>query len=208
MPTIGGGASFTLSGAKVFTPASPLVSGFVLVGGKSSRMGRDKALLPWNGTTLAQHTAHIVAEAAGSVTLIGDPARYGALGYPVCPDRLPGAGPLSGIVTALFISPAEWALVAGCDMPAISTGALRLLLQETAATECQSIVPIGPTGPEPLCAVYHRACLMALEKAIAEGRFRMRDVVNELRACFFTGIDPACFANLNTPEDFEAFSHK
>jgi len=208
MPAIGVNALLTLSGDKVCTSASPVVSGFVLVGGRSSRMGRDKALLPWNGATLAQHTADIVAEATGSATLIGDPARYGALGYPVCTDRLPGHGPLSGIVTALTISPGEWALVAGCDMPAISSVALRLLLQETARTDFQCIVPIGPTGPEPLCAVYHRACLIALEKAIAEGRFRMREVVNELQACFFTGIDPACFANLNTPDDFAAFSHK
>ena len=92
-------------------------------------------------------------------------------------------------------------------MPAISSGALRLLLQETAGTDCQSIVPIGPTGPEPLCAIYHRGCLTALEKAIAEGRFRMRDIVNELRTCFFAGIDPACFVNLNTPDDFAAFAH-
>ena len=188
------------------------VSGFVLVGGNSSRMGRDKALLPWNGTTLAQHIASIVAEAAGSAALIGDPARYGGLGYPVYPDRLPGHGPLSGIVTALTVAPAEWSLVIGCDMPAISHDALRLLVQEAARTDGQCIVPVGPTGPEPLCAVYHRSCLgcglTALEKAIAEGRFRMRDVLNELRVRFLVGIDPACFANLNTPDDFEAFSHK
>lgn len=184
------------------------VSGFVLVGGKSSRMGRDKALLPWNGITLAQHVAQTVAEATGSATLIGDPARYSGLGYPVYPDRLPGHGPISGVATALSISRDEWALVAGCDMPAISAGPLRLLVQEAAATHTRCIVPVGPSGPEPLCAVYHRDCLPAIEKAIAEGRFRMRDIVNELRASFFTSIDPACFANLNTPRDLEAFSHK
>jgi molybdopterin-guanine dinucleotide biosynthesis protein A len=189
-----------------------VASGFVLVGGKSSRMGRDKALLPWNGTTLAQHMAAIVAEAAGSATLIGDPAHYGDLGLPVFADRMPGHGPVSGIVTALAVSPTEWALVSGCDMPALSSAALRLLIQATAGTDCRCVVPIGPSGPEPLCAVYHRSCLPAIEKAIAGGRFRMRDLVNDLGASFFTGIDPACFANLNTPADFEAHqaasSHK
>ena len=180
-------------------------AGYVLVGGKSSRMGRDKALLAWHGTTLAQHVARIVGEAAGSATLIGDPARYSHLGYAVYPDRLAGHGPISGVATALAISPADWALIAGCDMPAISVAALRLLLDEAARTHCEAVIPIGPMGPEPLCAVYHRACLSVIEQSIARGRFKMRDIVNELRVCFVTSIDPACFINLNTPDEFEAF---
>lgn len=180
-------------------------TGFVLVGGKSSRMGRDKALLPWNGTTLAQHMAKVVAEAAGSAALIGDSAHYRSLGYPVFPDRFPGHGPISGIATALAISPAEWSLITACDMPILTAGTLRLLLDETAVTDRKCIIPLGPTGPEPSCAVYHRECLPALEAAISEARFRMRDVVTELDARYVAGIDPHCFANLNTPEDFEAF---
>jgi molybdopterin-guanine dinucleotide biosynthesis protein A len=182
-------------------------AGFVLVGGKSSRMGRDKALLAWNGTTLAQNAARIVKEACGNVALVGDPARYGSLGLRVFADRFPGCGPIGGVVTALTVSSPEWCLVVGCDMPALSPEALRLLLAETARTDAESIIPLGEGGPEPLCAVYHRACLPALEKAISEGRFRMRDIVNELRPRFLAGLDPASFANLNTPEDLEAFSH-
>jgi molybdopterin-guanine dinucleotide biosynthesis protein A len=181
-------------------------AGFVLVGGKSSRMGRDKALLPWNGTTLAQHTARIVAEACGTAALIGDPTRFGSLGYRVFADRFPGCGPIGGIVMALTVSDTEWSLVTGCDMPALSQETLKRLLAETARTDGEAIVPIGAGGPEPLCAVYHRACLPALEKAISEGRFRMRNVVNDLQPRFFAGIDPAEFANLNTPEDLHAFS--
>ena len=91
-------------------------------------------------------------------------------------------------------------------MPALAPETLRVLLAETARTDGWAIVPLGESGPEPLCAVYHRACLPALEKAISAGRFKMRDVVNELQPRFFAGMDPAMFANLNTPKDFEAFS--
>jgi molybdenum cofactor guanylyltransferase len=183
-------------------------TGFVLVGGNSSRMGRDKALLPWNGTTLGQYIAGIVRDACGSVLLIGDPTRFGSLGYPVYADRLPGHGPISGIVTALATTPSDWSLVAGCDMPGITPGALRLLLDEATVTKDQCVVPLGPAGPEPLCAVYHRTCLPVLEKAISEGRFKMTGVLKELSTRLVTGIDPGCFANLNTPEDFEAFSER
>src|SRR5271166_6149365 len=181
-------------------------AGFVLVGGQSSRMGRDKALLPCRGTTLAQHIAQVVQEAAGTAALIGDPSRYSHLGYRVYADDMPGRGPASGIVTALAISEAEWSLIVGCDMPFVNAQPLRLLLQEAAATQQKCVVPVGPGGPEPLCAVYHRDCLGLLKKAIAESRLRMRDIVRELPTLLVTGIDPESFANLNTPEDFEAFS--
>jgi molybdopterin-guanine dinucleotide biosynthesis protein A len=183
-------------------------TGFVLVGGNSSRMGRDKALLPWNGATLAQHIARIVEDACGSVFLVGDSPRFESLGYRVYADRLPGHGPIGGILTALTIAPSEWSLVVGCDMPAITPGALRLLLDDASETTDQCIVPLGPDGPEPLCAVYHRTCLPVLEQAISDGRFKMRSVLKELSTRLLTGIDPGCFANLNTPEDFEAFSQR
>ncbi len=182
-------------------------AGFVLVGGKSSRMGRDKALLAWNGATLAQHAAQIVAEACGSTALVGEPLRYSSLGYPVFADRFPGCGPIGGIATALSVSTAAWNLVIGCDMPALTPESLRLLLAEAAGMDGGSILPLGAGGPEPLCAVYHRDCLPVIEKAICEGRLKMRDIVRELEPRFIAGFDPASFANLNTPDDLEAFSH-
>ena len=187
---------------------SHMHAGFVLVGGKSSRMHRDKALLPWRGTTLAQHVARIVHEAAGSVTLIGEPALYARLGYPVRADLFAGCGPVGGIATALTLTTSEWALITGCDMPGVSAASLRRLLHETATAGCDCIVPLGPAGPEPLCAVYHRAALSVFEKAIAERRFKLRDIVDRLRTRTVPGLDPENFANLNTPEEFQAFSHK
>src|SRR6058998_1400393 len=95
-------------------------AGFVLVGGRSSRMGRDKACLPLQGRTLLEHVAAAVAAAAGSVTLVGSPERYQNLGFRVIADSLPGCGPLGGIHTALGASPADWNLIVACDMPGIS----------------------------------------------------------------------------------------
>jgi len=181
-------------------------AGFVLVGGKSTRMGRDKALLPWKGTTLARNAARIVEEACGSAALIGDPVRYSQLGYPVFADRFAGCGPMGGIATALAVSDCDWNLVTGCDMPALTPEVLRLLLHEAREAGGGAVFPVSDSGPEPLCAVYHRGCLPALERAIAAGRFRMRDAVAVVNPRLVTGMDPAIFANLNTPEDFEEFT--
>lgn len=145
-------------------------AGFVLVGGGSTRMGRDKALLPYRGATLVEHIASIVVAAAGSATLVGDPGKYGHLGYPVVPDALPRAGPLAGICTALATSGADWNLVVACDIPAVSASFLKDLLEaaERSGTDC--LLPAGPSGrPEPLCAVYHRRALPAIRGALEQG---------------------------------------
>jgi len=90
-------------------------SGFVLAGGASKRMGQDKALLPYRGTTLVEHVANTVREAVGMVALIGDPARLGSLGLAVFPDELPDSGPASGIYTALRITETDWTFGTGID---------------------------------------------------------------------------------------------
>ena len=106
-----------MSGPPCYHSNMDRMAGFVLVGGNSTRMGRDKAQLPLHGRTLVEHIAGAVAEAAGSVTLIGAPERYPDLGIRMLPDSRPGAGPLGGICTALASTDAEWNLIVACDMP-------------------------------------------------------------------------------------------
>ncbi len=103
-------------------------AGFVLAGGSSSRMGRDKALLRYGSATLIQHVAERVATAVGSATLVGSPARYARLGYPVVPDNFLDGGPLAGIQAALAASAADWNLVVACDMPGVTVEFLEGLL--------------------------------------------------------------------------------
>jgi len=183
-------------------------SGFVLAGGASKRMGQDKALLPYRGTTLAEHVAKTVSEAAGSVALIGDPDRLGHLGLAVFPDEPPSCGPASGIYTALRVTETDWNLVVACDMPAVSTDILRELLQRAGTTERNCVAAIGPYGqPEPLCAVYHRRCLPALGRAIRDKRLRMRDLIKEIGALWIK-VDPGALATVNTPAEWADFEAK
>lgn len=185
-----------------------LRAGFVLVGGKSSRMGRDKALLPWAGATLAEHVAGTVARVVPGVALIGSPELYGRLGYEVHADLFPNCGPIGGIATALKVSPAEWNLIVACDMPQISEAQLEMLLAAAERSDGDCVVPVSDSGPEPVCAVYHQRCLPALEDAIAARRFRMRDVVNELRADRIAVADSDFARNVNTPEDLQVFPRR
>ena len=171
-------------------------------------MGRDKALLAYRETTLVEHVARAVRTAAGSVTLIGDPGRYGALGHPVFADKVPNCGPLGGIFTALSVALTDWNLVVACDMPGISESALRGLIDPEAGPGRYSVMAVGPGGePEPLCAVYHRQCLPVLDRAIREKRFKMRDLVVELQA-ELRPFEGAALANVNTPGEWAEFQEE
>jgi len=184
------------------------VSGYVLAGGASSRMGQDKALLPYRGTTLVERLARMVREAAGEVAVIGDPEKYGGLGYPVFADQLPGCGPLGGLHTALTMSSADWNLVVACDMPGISADILRTLVNGAGASSNKWVVAASGGGEmEPLCAVYHRRCLAAVSRAIQEKRFKMKELLAELDP-LIVPVDPVALWNVNTPAEWAEFEGK
>jgi len=177
----------------------------VLAGGGSTRMGRDKALLPYRGITLLEYIASIVRQAAGTATIIGDPDRYRDFGYPVCPDQVPQCGPIGGIYTALSVTATDWNLVVACDMPLLSAPVLRSLIDRCFQFPGNCIVGVEPGGePQPLCAVYHRRCLPLLEQAIRDKRFRMRGLLSELNA-EPVALGPSVLANVNTPGEWVRF---
>jgi molybdenum cofactor guanylyltransferase len=184
------------------------IAGFVLVGGRSSRMGRDKALLPHHGQALAAAVASEVERAAGNCTLIGDRARYAALGYPAVSDLYPGEGPLGGILTALRQSGAEWNVIVACDMPRISAELLRELLETAARRSSIDVVaPMGPSGRfEPLCSVYHRRCGPVLQSAFDAGIRKIAEAVKGLRLDTVEIPELRALDNVNTPEDWARYN--
>lgn len=178
-------------------------AGFVLTGGNSSRMGRDKALLPYRGITLVEHVAAEVRRAAGSVVLVGPPERYKHLGFPVIGDRMPGLGPLSGIHAALDSSQAQWNLIVACDMPALDAAFLASLLDAAEQANAPCLLPVSDSGrPEPLCAVYRKDCLEIIIRALGAGVRKVTEALAGLPPVRYRTGDAARFQNANTPEDW------
>src|SRR5262249_27638991 len=153
-------------------------AGFVLAGGRSSRMGRDKALLPSGDRTLIEQIAAQVHAAAGQVTLIRPPERYRCLGYPVAAARVANLGTPGGLCTAPSVTEADWTLVVACDMPGLTADFLRTLLDAAESSAADCVAPKTAQGLEPLCAVYHRRCLAAAEQAILRNMFKMQDFIS------------------------------
>lgn len=180
-------------------------AGFVLVGGRSRRMGCDKARLPYRNGTLVGYLAGEVARAAGNVCLVGAPERYLDLPFPVIGDLFAGAGPVAGIHTALAVSQADWNLVVACDMPELTAEFLTALLDRAERARRQGLVPVSPDGRiQPLCAVYHRACLTVFEWALLSGRRQLAHVVAQLDLIAWPVPEARWFRNVNTPADWAA----
>ena len=165
-------------------------------------MGRDKALLPFRGGVLVQSVAGSVALAAGSATLAGSPARYAHLGYRVIADLYPGEGPMGGILTALHDTQADWNLITACDLPDLTPNFLRQILAAARNSAADALLPQGPAGLEPLCAVYHRRSRAELEAAFARGVRKIQDALEGIRLVAFAAPDLAPLANVNTPEEW------
>ncbi|MDP9169766.1 MAG: molybdenum cofactor guanylyltransferase [Acidobacteriota bacterium] len=187
---------------------NPDRAGWVLAGGRSRRMGADKALLAdSDGRPLALQVAEKLARVCGTVSLVGDPARYSHLGLPVVPDEFAETGPLAGIEAALRTTSAPFNLIVACDMPALDCA----IFQDLFGIGGDCALPQYADGRvEPLCAVYHRSCAAAIRAAIESGVRKVTDALRflegqslELRYVRVPGA--AAFANLNTPEDLQRY---
>jgi molybdopterin-guanine dinucleotide biosynthesis protein A len=170
-------------------------------------MGRDKALLPFRGRPLAAAVAAAVQEAAGHTILIGNPSLAAVTGFPALPDEFPGEGPLGGILTALRSTTADWNLVCACDMPGLTGAFLSVLFEAAESCDADVLVPVSPSGRlEPLCAVWHRRSLGALESVFAGGIRKVADALAGMRAVRYRVTEIAPFQNVNTPEDWSGYA--
>ena len=190
-----------------------MAHGFVLVGGLSSRMGCEKALLTVGGVPMALLAARKLERVCGRVALVGkEPGALASLGLPFVADGSPERAALHGLVAALASSPEEENLVLASDLPRVPEGllaALLLRLRETAAT---AVVPSTPGGLEPLCSAWRRRALPALRAAVASGDLSFRNAVRAAGAVVLSpgeterlpGHVPGAFRNVNTPEEYRA----
>lgn len=186
------------------------VSAAVMAGGKSRRMGRDKAWLDLgDGRPIVQHAVDVLREVADEVFLVANDERYRTLGLRVVPDRFPDGGALGGIATGIGAAAHDRVLVAACDMPFLRADIFRLLVERSEGWD--AVVPRIGDEIEALHALYTKACLGPIERALAAGRMRVVSFFGDVRlreigAEELRALDPELrsFTNVNTPEELAA----
>ncbi|MBI2619182.1 MAG: molybdenum cofactor guanylyltransferase [Ignavibacteriales bacterium] len=184
------------------------LTGAVLAGGRSSRMGSDKALLQWKGKPFVGHTADILSEVCLQVVIIGDKTeRFSDLSYSCFEDIIPSAGPLGGIHSALTHSTIDHVLVCACDLPLISAGVLESLVGQRSKDSEITIARYNDVT-QPLLGIYERRCLSKLSDFLEKGGRKVREFLKQCRTetvdlqSLIPGLSEDILLNVNTVEDY------
>lgn len=185
----------------------------VLAGGKSTRLGRDKASEPLLGRPLLQRVIDSVQVATREITVVRAagqrlPEVEAHVPIEVVQDVVPGKGPLGGIYTGLRQIDGEFAFVTGCDMPMLQPALISALLG--LASGRRAVVPVVEGLPQPLCAVYARECLEPMSRRLDAGELKLALLLEEVGALHLQEeqwrvFDPRglSFVNVNSDADLE-----
>jgi molybdopterin-guanine dinucleotide biosynthesis protein A len=187
------------------------VAAFILAGGKSTRMGADKAFVDYNGRTLLARALDLARSITPDVRIVGSAAKFAPFA-PVVEDIIRDCGPLGGIHAALRTSQSELNVMLAVDTPFVSWAFLQYLISQAESTPAAAaVVPRDGESSQPLCAIYRREFADAAESALLAGRNRIDALFAEVRTRIIekeelegAGFSRTIFRNLNTPEELEA----
>ncbi|MCZ7626531.1 MAG: molybdenum cofactor guanylyltransferase [Candidatus Methylomirabilota bacterium] len=185
------------------------MTGIVLAGGKSSRMGVNKAFIEFGGKRLIEATVECLRSLFPEVLVIAnDPLRYAYLGVKVVPDLIPDSGSLGGIYTGLATASHPACFIVACDMPFLNIDLIKLLVREAEGWDV--VVPRVKGELQPLHAVYAKSCLPLIKESIDASvlkiaRFFPKAKVKIIDEPALRAVDPDLlgFVNVNTPLELE-----
>ncbi len=179
------------------------VTGIILAGGNSSRMGFDKGLADFRGKPLIQYSIEILQQLSSRIIISTNSSAYGHLGFPIQGDILPGAGPMGGIYSSLLSSETEHNLVMSCDTPFVTPALMQQILEN--AEGYQVVLPSSKPGfMEPLIGYYNKNNTTAMLGFIEGGNLKLIDYIETtLYRVVPVYREPDQFININTPEDLE-----
>jgi len=185
------------------------ISGIILAGGKSSRMGEDKALKKINNITLIEYTIKNIQHQVNSITINTNQNKkeYQKFGYPLIPDINPDRlGPLSGIYSSLKKISTDWAFFSACDTPYLPKNIVAQLFNET--QQHDKLIAVVETNKklQPLVLLVHKNLIKSLNKFICSGERKTQHwILQQQPAILDYSNNINAFININTPDDFLKF---
>lgn len=185
------------------------ITGVILVGGKSRRMGQDKAFLPVEGMPVIERIIQTLQGCFKQLLLVGDrPERFAQYHLPVVPDSCPGSS-LGGLYTGLHTANTDRIFVISCDVPFPNPDLIQHICADIETYD--AVIPATQGGLEPLFALYHKACLPAMQAALEAGNFRITALLQQLQIKTIAPeqlgqIDATgrSLLNINTPDEYAA----
>lgn len=183
------------------------ISGFVLAGGKSRRMGQDKGLIELRGQKMVEYATQALEGICSRISIISNQADYERLPYNIYPDLVQDKGPLAGICTALTQSRTNINIILSCDSPNVSTELLSYLIDQL--EDYEAVVPYFEGRIYPLTAVYTKSCLDTFKESLDEDELKVKAIIKKLntkRIDIHEGMSfyhEQLMSNINTLEELE-----
>ncbi|MEP0266621.1 molybdenum cofactor guanylyltransferase [Dokdonia sp.] len=185
------------------------ITGIILSGGKSSRMGTDKGFVTWRDKLFVQHSIDALKPIVHEIIIVSDYPKYDTLGYKRVEDSIPEAGPLSGLYSGLKESNTELNLVLSCDVPLITSDILEELIARyrkgTTAVVCEV-----STNIMPLVALYNKNCYKVCESLLQSGERRMMRLIEKLDNTSYLVLNDKqseCVKNINSLDDLKELNN-
>lgn len=185
------------------------MTGVILAGGESTRMGKNKAFIEINGRRIIDRTVSLFKEIFDDVLLVTNtPLDYLELNVRIVTDLIPGKGSLGGIYTGLFFSSSPKAFFVACDMPFLDKRVIQYFLSLTQAADI--VVQKTKDYWEPLHAIYPRTLLKPVERMLRQGELKIIKAYREMKVREVTeeelrpfGPDLRTLSNINTPDELK-----
>lgn len=183
------------------------ISGYILAGGKSSRMGTDKALLMIQHEPSLKRMISLIEPFCQSVKISGERSEYKDFDVEIIPDLFSDCGPISGLYSSLCHSSSDWNLLVSVDVPFVNDELFRYLILNIGGFDC--IIPEHTGGIEPLVGLYHKRALPVLKEMISRGDYKLMNLLRKLNTRFvdcnsLTQKYPRLFMNINRIEDYQS----
>jgi molybdenum cofactor guanylyltransferase len=188
----------------------PEITAFILAGGKSTRMGTDKAFVILDGRTLLARILEVARSVTPDVRIVGSATKFLPFAH-VVEDIFANCGPLAGIHAALRSSKTELNVILAVDTPFVSFALLQFLIARAQTSAAIVTAPQTSQGWQPLCAIYRREFVDVAEPALRQGRYKIDVLFNKVQMQAIgeaeleaAGFSPELFRNLNTREELES----
>lgn len=180
------------------------ITGVVLAGGESSRMGQDKSLLVFGEQKMIQYSIDAFKPFCKEIFISSSKKKHTEFNYKTICDEYTKIGPIAGIHSALKKSNTNFIMILPCDSPMVKKEFIQFLISQIDTTT-KAIVPKYKNHLEPLFAIYHKSVLPIIEDQIGIKNYKLTNLLALIGAKTIEVQDRSCFVNINTPKDYQDF---
>lgn len=184
------------------------VTGIILAGGKSRRMGHEKGLVEFHGKPLIHYALKLLSQFTDHILISSSNPDYLKFGFELVSDEISGQGPAAGLAASLSYSMTPWNLVLACDLPFLESELIQNLFAQ--AENSLAVIPMHNGVLEPLAALYHKDLAPVFEASVYSGNLSLHKILATCKVNYLDAVPlirkfPQMFTNINSLKEIDQF---